>query len=234
MLQHDYDSLALLREGELTVTQNGATFISPDDGYSISVPSGAVANGLTITLRHGVIPHGAFHNFRFPQGVYPVSPIISLQSTTQLELFKPFDVALPHFINCETPEDCMKLAVFKAYHTIHGDEVTSGYQFEPTPNESLSLYSHRSKGSNQVVPYASYSSDCCCLLCIGTYTSYDADKAMFSLMEAKQKQSPTEKELTIHYCLPCNLPTCIKVCHACDCQKQKAILLYYYLQLHVC
>lgn len=177
-----------------------------------SVPSGAVPNGSTITLRHGIVPHGAFQNFRFPQGVYPVSSIISLQSTTKLELLKPFDIALPHFINCETPEDCMKLAVFKAYHT-HDNKVTSSYQFEPTPNESLSLYSYRIKESNQVVPYASYSSDHCCLWCIGTYTSYDADKAMFCLTEAKQKQS-TEKgsrELTIHYCLPYYLPTCIKV-----------------------
>jgi hypothetical protein len=210
VLQHEYDSPSLLREKELTVTQNGATFISVDDGYSISVPSGAVTNGSTITLRHGIVPHGAFHDITFPRGVYPVSPIISLQSTTKLELFKSFDIALPHFINCETPEDCMKLAVFKAYHNIHCDGDTPRYQFEPTPNESLSLYSYRSKESNRVVPYASYSSDCCCLLCVGTYSSYDADKAMFYLIEAKERQS-TEKGLTIHYCLPYYLPTSIKV-----------------------
>lgn len=211
VLQQDYDSLALLREAELTITQNGGTFVSLDDGYSISVPSGAVPTGSTNTIRHGVVPHGAFHNFRFPQGVYPVSSIICLQSTTELELLKPFDIALPHFINCDTPEECMKLTVFKACCT-HIDEVTSSYQFEPIPNESLSLYSYRSKESNQVIPYVSCSSDLdfYCLWCVCTYTSYDADKAMFCLIEAKQKQS-TEKGLTIHYCLPYYLPTCIKV-----------------------
>ena len=213
VLEHEYDTLGLLREGELTITQNGGGFVSPDDGYSISVPSGAVPHGSMITLRHGVVSHGAFHQFTFPQGVYPVSPIIFLQSTTKLELLKPFEIALPHFINCETAEDCMKLAIFKACHT-QGEKAISHYQFEPMPNENLSLYSYRSKEGNQVMPHAAYSSDHCCFWCVGTYTNYDADKAMFCLTEAKQKQS-TEKELKkandIHYCLPYYLPTCIKV-----------------------
>ena len=212
ILENNHD-IQLLREGELTVTSDGAYFASPDDGYIISVPPGAVPKGATITLKYGVVPHGGFSQFQFPEGMNPVSPIVSVQSTTKQKFFKPIDIAMPHFINCETPDDCNQLAVFKACHTT-GENGMPTYRFEEMPKENLSLFSVRNKVNGTIMPYAAYSADHCCYWCIGTYSKKVTDKAMFCLVEARPK--PTEElkesmELTIHYCLPYYLPTCLKV-----------------------
>ena len=205
-------AILLLRERELIVTSEGTQFVSQDDGYIISVPSGAIPKGTTVTFKHGVIPHGSFCRFEFPNGVHPVSSILSLHSTTEENFLKPINIALPHFINCKTPDDCMNLAVFKACHTISANGKPA-YHFEKMPNENLSLFSVRNKDSGAVIPYAAYSSDHCCYWCVGIYTRDDTDKAMFCLTEAKQKVSGENesRELTIHYCLSYYLPTCLKV-----------------------
>ena len=204
------DNSILLREKELNVTSDGAYFISPHDGYIISVPPGAVAKGETITLKHGVVPHGGFSQFQFPEGMHPVSPIVSVLSTTKHKFRKPIEIAIPHYINCETPDDCNKLAVFKACHTI-GENGLPTYRFEKMPSRNLSLFTVRSKENGIVMPYAAYSADHCCFWCVGTYSKKDTDKAMFCLTEARPKPIEDSRELAIHYCLSYHLPTCLKV-----------------------
>ena len=204
----DHDS-PLLQAEELSVTDIGAQFFSVEDGYKISIPPGAVPTGLTVTLKHGIIPYEHFHQFRFPEGVRPVTPILSLQPSMKQNFLAPFTIALPHYIRCETPDDCTKLAIFKACHEIGGDG-RSVYQFHQEPIENLLLFSIRNRVNGVVVPYAAYSSDHCCCWCVGEYFREDTDKAMFCLVEAKPKRNEA-KEQTIHYCLPYYLPTCLTV-----------------------
>ena len=208
MLKSNSNSL-LLREKELIVTSDGACFISPYDGYIISVPPGVVDKGETITLKHGVVPHGGFSQFQFPEGMYPVSSIISV-STTKYKFRKPVEIVIPHYINCETPDDCNKLAAFKACHTIDKNGLPT-YRFEKMPNQNLSHFTVRSKENGTVMPYVAYSAEHCCFWCVGTYKKEDTDKAMFCLTEARSKPTEDSRELAIHYCLSYHLPTCLKV-----------------------
>ena len=204
------NNLLLLREKVLTVTSDGAYFISPDDGYIISVPPGTIPKGEKITLKHGVVPHGGFGQFQFPDGMHPVSSIISLQSTTKHKFLKPIDIAVPHYMNCETPEDCNELVFFKACHTGSENGLPT-YQFKEMPRESISLFSARIKENGMVLPYAAYSAEHCCFWCVGIYSRQDTDKAMFCLIEARSKPAEESRESSIHYCLPYYLPTCLKV-----------------------
>ena len=210
MLKNNDNNL-LLREKELTVTSDGAYFISPDDGYIISVPPGAVRKGETITLKHGVVPHGGFGHFQFKDGMHPVSLIVSVQSqTTKHKFHKPIVIAMPHYINLETADDCSKLAVFKACHTIENGVPT--YRFEEQPRENVSHFTVRSKELGTVMPYVAYSTEHCCYWCVGTYSKeYIDNQTMFCLTEARPKSTDESRELAIHYCLSYHLPTCLKV-----------------------
>ena len=211
VLQNNDNGL-LLREKELTVTSDGAYFVSPDDGYIISVPPGAVPRGERITLRHGVVPHGGFSQFQFPNGMLPVSAIVSVLSTSNDKFHKPIEITMPHCIDCKTSEDCNKLVVFKACHTI-GENGLPIYRFEEMPRRNLSLFTVRSKEIGMVMPYAAYSTEHCCYWCVGIYSKkYTDNLTMFCLTEAKPKSTSEEsRELAIHYCLSYHLPTCVKV-----------------------
>ena len=209
MLKNNDNNL-LLREKELTVISDGAYFISPGDGYIISVPPGAVHKGETITLKHGVVPHGGFGQFQFPDGMRPVSPIIFVQSTTKHKFHKPIEIAMPHYINLETVDDCSKLGVFKACHAIKNSVPT--YCFEEQPRQNMSHFTVRSEELGTVIPYVAYSTEHCCYWCVGTYSKeYTDNLTMFCLTEARPKSTEESRELTIHYCLSYYLPTCLKV-----------------------
>ena len=212
-MQTNHD-VHLLREKEMKVTSEGAQFVSQDDGYIISAAPGAVSKGSSVTLRHGVVPHGAFDQFEFPKGVYPVSAILSVQPTSDWKFLKPISIALPHFMSCETEDDCTKLIVLKACHVTDENGV-SKYRFKKMPKKNLTLFSVRDKKNGMVWPYVSYSSDHCCYWCVGTYNKSDTDKAMFCLTEAKPKSTEAVESREFHFCLSYYLPTCIQVSILC-------------------
>ena len=202
-------NIQLLRELEMNVTAEGRVFTSRDDGYIISIPPGAVSKGSQVTLKHGVVPHEAYHIFEFPSEAYPVSAVVSVQSTSNQAFLKPITIALPHFIHCETSDDCRKLAIFKACHVTDENGVST-YQFKEMLKEQLSLFSVRNKEIGVLLHYAAYSSDHCCYWCVGTYDRNVTDKALFCLTEANLKASEGV-DLSIHYCLSYYLPTCLQV-----------------------
>ena len=198
----------------MRANSKGKQYVSPVDGYVISIPPGAIPEGMTATFKHGIVPDGPFGSFKFPTGVRPVSAILSLHPTTEQPLLKPIDVALPHFIHCETQEDCQRLAVFKAKCTGdrgngHGKQI---YQFEQMTEVNLSLGTYYGDSKYpEGIPYAKYSTDHHCYLCIGEYRKEDIDKAIFSMIEVKPKVVDQFDNLVVHFCLPYFLPTCHQV-----------------------
>ena len=204
--------ISLVREGEMTVDNKGKQYISPDDGYTISVPPGAIAEGKTIAFKYGVVPDGPFGPFEFPDGVRPVSAIISLHPTTEEPLLKPIEMALPHFIHCETKEDQKRLGVFKAdcHRDVKGGKTI--YCFKDMTEVKLSLGTYNGDPNYpEGIPYAKYSTTHGCFWCIGEYGKDETDRAIFSLIEVKPKILDQHEDLVIHYCLPYFLPTCHKV-----------------------
>ena len=145
-------------------------------------------------------------------GVWPVSVILSLHQTTDQQLLKPIDIALPHFIHCETQDDCNRLAVFKANCDGDGQDGKKIYHFKKMPDQNLSLGTYyEDRKYPEGIPYAKYSTDHLCYWCIGEYGKEDTDRAIFSLIEAKPKVMHQYQDPVIHFCLPYFLPTCLKV-----------------------
>ena len=202
--------LSLVREKELIADSNGKQYVSPDDGYAISIPPGAIPEGKTITFKHGVVPDGPFGPFEFPDGVRPVSLILSLYLTTEHEqqpLLKLIDIALPHFIHYDTPDDQKSLSLFKACHNDFkvGRNGKPVLCFKKITNETLKLSWHHDQ------PYVKYSTDHCCYWCLGKFGKEDTNSAIFNLIEVKSKFTSQSKQQIVHFCLPYLLPTCTKV-----------------------
>ena len=201
-----------MREGEITVDSKGNQYVSPDDGYVIFVPPGAIAKDKTVTFKYGVVPDGPFGPFEFPDGVRPVSAIMSLHPTTEEPLLKPIEIAQPHFIHCETQKDQKRLAVYKA--DCRG-EIKNGkmvYSFKQMIDVKLSLGTYYGDPNYpQGIPYAKYSTGHFCHLCIGEYGKDETDRAIFSLIDIKPKTLGPSEDLVVRFCLPYFLPTCHKV-----------------------
>lgn len=205
-------SVSFVREGEMTVDSKGKQYVSPDDGYIISVPSGAIAEGKTVTFTYGVAPDGPFGPFEFPDGVRPVSAILSLHQTTEEQLLKPIEISLPHFIQYETKEDEKRLVVYKADCRGVIKNGKKVYSFKQVTNVKLSLGTFRGDPNYpQGIPYAKCSIDHFCYLCFGKYSKDDTDRAMFSLFDIKPKTIDPVENLVICFCLTYFLPTCHKV-----------------------
>ena len=204
--------VSLVREGEMTVDSKGKQYVSPDDGYVILVPPGAIAKGKTVTFKCGVVPDRPFRPFEFPNGARPASAILSLHPTTEEPLLKPIEIALPHYIHCETQEDQKRLTVYKA--NCHG-EIKNGktvYSFKQMTDVKLSLGTYRGDPNYpQGIPYAKCSIDHFCYLCYGEYSKDETDKAIFSLFDIKPKTLDPREDLVIRFCLTYYLPTCHKV-----------------------
>ena len=223
--------VSLVREGEMIVDSRGKQYISPDDGYAISIPPGAIAERKTVTFKYGVVPDGPFGPFKFPDGVRPVSAILSLHPTTEEPLLKPIEIAQPHFIHCETQEDQKRLAVYKA--DCHSD-VTEGrdgkmlYSFKKMTNVKLSVGTYNGDPNYpEGIPYAKYSTGHCCYLCIGQYSKDETDGVIFSLIEVKPRMLNQLEDLIIHFCLPYFLPTCHTV------SMLATSIMYIYSNLHI-
>ena len=196
----------------MTVDSNGNQYISPDDGYVILVPPEAIAVGNTVTFKYGVVPDGPFGPFEFPDGVRPVSAILSLHPVTEDPLLKPIEIAQPHFIHCETQEDQKRLAVYKAdcRGCIKNGKMV--YSFKRMTDVKLLLGTYyRDPNYPQGIPYAKYSTSHCCYLCIGEYGKDETDRAIFSLFDIKPKTLGPFEDPIIYFCLPYFLPTCHKV-----------------------
>ena len=205
--------VVLVREGEIEVDSNGKKYVSPEDGYAISVPPGAIPQGKSITFRHGVVPDGPFGPFEFPTGVRPVSAILSLHPSTEQPLLKPMEIALPHFIHCETEDVCSRLAVFKADCRISDGEEGSKLIFKEMPGVNLSLGMYcEDPNYPEGIPYGKFSTDHHCYWCLcERYSPEDTDRAIFSLIEVRPKVLDLSEDAIIHFCLPYFLPTCHKV-----------------------
>ena len=206
--------VSLIREGELEVDSTGEKYVSSDDGYAISIPPGAITEGKTATFKHGVVPDGPFGPFEFPTGVRPVSAILSLHPTTEQPLLKPIEIALPHFIHCETQDHCNRLAVFKADCRItdekDGQQI---YSFKEMTGVNLSLGTYcEDQNYPEGIPYAKFSTDHLCYWCLcEKYSHDDTDRAIFSLIEVTPRVLDQSEDAVIQFCLPYFLPTCHKV-----------------------
>ena len=195
-------NLTLTRMNELEFDCSGGKYHCPEDGYSLTVPKGAIPEKLgLISMQCGVIPYGPFGPFKYPDGVKPVSPIVWFCSTSSLEFQKPVEITIPHCLDCESEEDSQSLAFFKANHNVddsdHGAKI---FHFKET--EGISSFSLNTS-------HGTLHSKHLCFYCVGSKDKEITNRANFCLIIAKPVCF--QRRSRIHFCLTYLLETCIKV-----------------------
>ena len=91
----------LTRTQQLEFNSDGGTYHSAEDGYSLTVPKGAIPENMgSVSVQCGVIPYGPLGQFKYPDGVKPVSPIVWFCSTPSVEFQKPVEIVIPHCLDC--------------------------------------------------------------------------------------------------------------------------------------
>ena len=175
-----------------------------EDGYAIEADRGSVEEG-TVSISHGAVPVRPFGAFKFPNGVRPVSAIISVchREKPIKSLLKPIAVTLDHCMEYETfAEYNTNLTFFKADHTKYtfskdGEKVYSFQKIEDCEVE----YNRKC---------ATVRTNHFCYLCVGKFDRVDTNAARFAIHEAQPK-THHGKSLPLDYCVCYDLPTCLKV-----------------------
>ena len=74
---------------------NGLEYTIEDHDITLKISTGAVAKGERVHIEIGVALYGPF---TFPEKTQPISPIVWLCIQEDVELKKPFQLILPHFL----------------------------------------------------------------------------------------------------------------------------------------
>ena len=176
----------------------GGECSSAEHNYKMVIPKGAVPNGKSVSIQHGVVPNGPFGPFRFPANIKPVSPIVGFSSNRNFEFQMPLQMTLPH---CVHDVDCKEIVFLKAKHSssVMDDNGENVFHFEQIDTK-ISLTSDS----------ATVDVEHMCLNCLGVYDKNFTDKARFCIIEAIPKHMG-RNPFKIHFCVCYFLETCIKV-----------------------
>ena len=134
----------------INCNQQGAE-LSIDD-ITVTIPPGAIPDGVTAHIEMGVALYGPF---KLPDNHQPVSPILWFCIKGDIELLLPLEYKMPHVIT----DTCAKLTFAKADHRTSG-----GFIFELL-NLSNSKFTPSKPLMNEH-GYGSLSTKHCCYLCI--------------------------------------------------------------------
>ena len=193
-------NLTLARIKELEFDCSGGKYHPPEDGYSLTVPKGAISEKLgSVSIQCGVMPYGPFGPFKYPDGMKPVSPIVWFCSTSNVTFQKPVEITIPHCLDCDNEEDSQSLAFFKASHIV-SNSVPRIFHFK------------EAEGVSSFPPNTSCGvlhSEHLCFYCIGSKDKDITNRANFCLITAKPVCFHSRSR--IYFCLTYLLKTCIKV-----------------------
>ena len=205
-------SVQFLSEVEiLTCNSFGGEYYTSDHGITLRIPDGAIPPGQIAHLEVAVALYGPF---QFPDGTCPISPILWLCVQENIDLRKPIDIILPHFLASVDKNDIESLGIkfAKADHKQYTTDVSGRNQYVFRPLEAAFI-AYKEENQN----YGILSTQHCCFFCI---TSKDpqispdfALKAGYYLwcIERPSHFLPSKSRDTLHFCATFCLPTCRKV-----------------------
>ena len=169
----------------------------------LRIPDDAIPPGMVIHLEVAVALYGPF---QFPDGSCPVSPILWLCIQENIDLRKPLDIILPHFLTDKNIGIRFAKADHKQYAT---DEFgQTHYVFEPL---ETAFIAYKERNQN----YGILSTQHCCYLCIISkdpqISPEFALKAGYYLWCIEKPSSNLKARDTVHFCVTFCLPTCREV-----------------------
>ena len=175
-----------------------------DHDITLRIPEGAVAEGEKIHFEVGVAMYGPFI---FPDNTQPISPILWLCLLEEnVELRKPFQVVLPHYLTGLSKERVQyhQVGFAKASHndyTFVDDQMTFKFQhsdIEPV----LASSGYRS--------YGVLTSKHCCFYCLeANHTPELANDTGYCLTRIESFSTPQRNE--VYFSATYFLDTCLRV-----------------------
>lgn len=186
----------------LTCDQRGRILSIHD--IEVSIPPGAIPDGVTAHIEMGVALYGPF---KFPDNHQPVSPILWFCIRENIELLLPLKFKLPHMI---TDIDDINLTFAKANHL----KCTSKGEFLFQTLSSNSEQSTFTNASKNEPAYGWLSMNHSCYLCIQANSEKYRDLAskrgycLHILIEKQEYDSSCNRILLVCTYL---LKTCLKV-----------------------
>ena len=192
----------------LECDSTGREWTNVDHDITVRIPEGAVAEGEKIHFEVGVAMYGPF---TFPDNTQPISPILWLCLLEEnVDLKKPFQVVLPHYLTGLTIESIQNhnICFAKASHQIKSSVHEDGqihYIFHKSETDSkppLALSGGKSFGVLE--------SKHCCFYCLLAKQSHElATEAGYCLVRMESLLSPKRNEIS--FAVVYFLNTCIKV-----------------------
>ena len=173
----------------------------------LRIPDDAIPPGIVIHLEVAIALYGPF---QFPDGLCPISPILWWCIQENVDLRKPIDIILPHFL---TDAKNFEIGFAKADHKQYAtDEFGQNhYVFQPL---ETAFIAYKERNQN----YGVLSTEHCCYLCI---TSNDPQISSDFALKAgyylwcieKPSSNPLTSRArdTLHFCATFCLPTCREV-----------------------
>ena len=197
-------TVAFLHHNLLECDSNGQDYTIENHDITLRIPEGAMAEGETVHFEVGVAMHGPFI---FPENTQPVSPILWLcQLEEDIELEKPFQVILPHYLTGLSREmiEHHQVRFAKANHndyTYVGNQMS--YKFQTCDIKPLFA-------SSGYKSYGVLKSKHCCFYCLEAKVSNElAMDAGYCLVRIEH--SPTPRRDEIYFTAIYFLDTCLKV-----------------------
>ena len=193
----------------LTCDSFGCEYYNPDHGVILRIPNGSIPPGLIAHLEVAVALYGPFH---FSNGSCPISPILWMCIQESINLRKPIDIILPHFLtDLSNKMDIENLGVSfaKADHKQCAID-KSHYVFKPLETPFVA-YKERSQS------YGILSTQHCCFFCITSNNPVSPDFAkkagyfLWCIEKPFSYSSPPRSRDTLLFCATFCLPTCIQV-----------------------
>lgn len=187
----------------------GGEYYSPDHGIKLRIPAGVIPPG---HIAHFEVAVALYGPFQFPDGTYPISPILWLCIQENIDLRKPIDIILPHFLASIDKNAIESLGInfAKADHKQYTTDVSgrNRYVFKTLEGVFIAY-----KEGNQ--NYGILSTQHCCYFCV---TSKDPQICPDFALKAGYYlwciENPSSHSLTttsrdiLHFCATFCLPIC--------------------------
>ena len=201
-LLHITHQVLFLHYHVLECDHGGIEYVINDHDITLRISEGAIPVGESIKFEIGVVMYGPFI---FPESTRPISPIVWLCIREEIELKKPFQLILPHFLIGLKKERLKyhRICFAKASHSSY--DATEKYKFNECASEVLFA-------STEDKSYGILNSTHCCFYCLTSSNTPElARDAGYCLAQIETILSSQPQRSEIYFVAFFFLATCMKV-----------------------
>ena len=192
---------------QLECDNNGLEYTVENHDITLKIPKGALFEGEKIHFEIGVAMYGPFN---FPENSRSITPIIWLCILENIQLKKPFQLILPHFLTGLTKEElrCHQIQSSKANHNnriVENGQVS--YKFDHLDTKPLLAIV---SSGEMYRSYGVIKSTHCCYYCLSAKQTPElARDAGYCLARIERSLLPRGNE--VYFIAVYFLETCIQV-----------------------